>query len=259
VISLKFKKIIKTFGLLILFFIVVILVWEFGAKFFNVPTYIIPAPSDIYSSIVERGAQLIRHIIVTLEEIVFGFLVGVAIGTLAGIGVTHSGLLKGIIYPIAILMRTLPLIVLAPILILWFGWGITSKIIIITIIVFFPIFVNTATGLLAVEPEYLDLMRSMKATKTQIFLKLRFPNSLPYYFAGLKIGIGSAVVGAIIGEFVAPTKGLGYMSLMALTYIDVPFLFLNVLLIALIFGMGFFGLICLIEKLLVPWKAEEIT
>ncbi len=253
---MKIKKTVKTLSLPALFFFALIVVWELGIKFFGVPIYFIPAPSDIYFSFVQNAPEFVPHLIVTLEEIVLGFLIAVVIGTLAGILVSYVPPLKEFIYSLAIFTKTVPIIALSPIIFIWFGYGLGAKAVVAFIISFFPIFIATATGLLTAEPDSINLMKSLNATKIQFFLKLQFPNSLPYYFSGLKIGVAAANIGAIVGEFVAPTKGLGYMALISLQYIKIPLVFLSVFLMA-IFAFGFFGLISLIEKFLVPWKEEE--
>ncbi len=253
---MKFKKIKKTIKILLLI-LILLTVWQFAFKFFNVPTVLIPTPTDVYASFQEKGLRLIPQIFTTMKEITIGFIIAVVIGTLAGIGVVASIRLKGVIYPSAILMRAMPMIAIAPIIILWFGWGLVSKVMIVTLISFFPIFVNTSTGLSQVDEDSIKLMRSMNATKMQVFLKLRFPNSMRYYFTGLKSGIGNAVIGAIMAEFVAPGEGLGSVLLIAMSYFDMPYIF-AIVLITFGIGLALFEFFSLAERLLLPWEEEAV-
>ncbi len=249
-------KKVKLWDILIpvFFFIGAILAWEFIAKWYASP-FIFPAPTEIIYAFGEGLDRVSYHFILTLEGVVLGFIIGVVIGTSLGIGIVYSGILKRIIFPVAIALRVTPLVAIAPIIVIWFGFGLSSKIVIAMIITLFPIIINTSEGLQMVEPESIELMQSIEATKAQIFRKLRLPSAMPSYFAGLKIAIGGAVIGAVLAEVVAPSSGLGYLVVLATSYLDTPFLFANVL---VLFGMGIalFEIVVLLERIIVPWKGK---
>jgi NitT/TauT family transport system permease protein len=194
----------------------------------------------------------------TLQGIIIGFLLGLLIGTIAGIGIVYSVMVKRIVWPLAIALRVSPMVAIAPIIVIWVGYGLPAKIVIAMIVTLFPIIVNTSTGLLTPEPEFVQLMKSMKATKLQIFLKLRLPAAMPTYFAGLKIAIGGALIGTIIAEVVAPTDGIGFLVVLAISFYDVAYVFANVIVLFAL-GLGLFVAVTLAEKFIVRWKQEEIS
>jgi NitT/TauT family transport system permease protein len=161
-----------------------------------------------------------------------------------------------VITPIIALFNSLPKIALAPLFLLWFGFGIVPNIMIAVLIAFFPVVINTATGLNAVEEDLLDLVRYLDASKWQVFLKIRLPNSLPYVFSGFKISATLCVVGVIVGEFIASTQGLGYLIKSSQGTMDTPPMFASLILISIL-GLSFFGAISLLERLVMPWQDSK--
>jgi NitT/TauT family transport system permease protein len=238
------------------FFIALVILWEVLLPFARIPRWLLPIPSDIYVSFIETAFLLPNHVLTTLLEIVAGFGIGSAIGMGLGIAIWYSKLMSKILYPLAVSIKTIPIIAIAPLITIWFGFGLTSKIVIAAIISFFPLVVNTATGLRSVDSELIDLLRSLSAKELQIFSKVRAIWCVPYIFSGLKVAITLSVVGAVVGEFVGAQSGLGYLLTNAVAYIDTPTIFVVLVLLSAL-GISLFGVIILIERVVAPWSVGK--
>jgi NitT/TauT family transport system permease protein len=198
-----------------LLFVVVVAIWQLVVRYFEIPLYLFPAPSDIFHALVDRlGSGLyIEHAWYTLSEALLGFAIAAVAGITLGSVIAQFRIVEKTVYPYLIAIQTTPKVAIAPLFIMWFGFGITSKVIIAAIIAFFPILVNVIAGLRSTEVERIELMRSLRATRWQIFYMVRLPSALPMIFAGLQIAIIFAILGAIVGEFVGSNKGLGNLIL----------------------------------------------
>jgi NitT/TauT family transport system permease protein len=238
----------------------VLLLWQLVVTVFGFKEFVLPSPLTTFSCILSPSAaskyEWFRHIRTTLVEIAISFLVTAGVGIGTAILITWSAVLRKIITPIIALFNSLPKIALAPLFLLWFGYGIVPNIMIGVLIAFFPVVINTATGLNAVEEDLLDLVRYLHATKWQVFVKIRIPNSLPYIFSGFKISATLCVVGAIVGEFVASNQGLGYLIKSSQGMMDTPPMFASLILISLM-GLGFFGAIAALERVVMPWQGAR--
>jgi NitT/TauT family transport system permease protein len=232
---------------------VLALVWQLVVRGLNVPVYLLPAPTDIWQSIVEHHASLVTHTRVTFLETMAGFGLSIIIGIPLAVLIVYSSVFDRVIYPLLIASQAVPKVALAPILLVALGYGILPKIIVAFLIAFFPVVVNTVTGLASVNRDLLKLMRSMGASKLQIFYKVRFPNAVPSMVAGFKIAITLAVVGAVVGEFVGSRTGLGYYMLAATGNFDTPLVFACVVLLTLL-GIVLFYVIALAERFLGRWN-----
>ncbi|HUP10032.1 MAG TPA: ABC transporter permease [Caldimonas sp.] len=206
----------KTWSLLLL--VVVLLGWEVGVRLFHVPRFLIPPVSDIAVALWRGLAaspfakdSLWYHTAITLTEILLGFFVGSAIGLAIGVVVSQMPRLEAILEPYVSALQSLPKVAVAPVIVVWLGFGIGSKVAIICLLTFFPVLVTSIAGFKAVDPDRVDLLRSLSATRWQIFRKAKFPSALPYIFAGLNMAAAFAVVGAIVGEFVGAQAGLGVL------------------------------------------------
>jgi NitT/TauT family transport system permease protein len=191
-----------------------------------------------------------------MEESVLGFLLGSGGAYLVAILFVFSRTFQQAVYPYAVALKATPLIAIAPLLVLWFGNGLLSKIVMSALVAFFPVLVNSAIGLTAVDPEVLDLMRSLSASRWQVLTKIRIPNSLSYFMAGLKIASSLAVVGAVIGEFTGATEGIGHLINTSSYYLETPLMFAGVAMISL-GGVLFFGLMAYLERKIVFWQVPE--
>jgi NitT/TauT family transport system permease protein len=229
--------------------------WEVGVRVLGVPPFILPRVSGVLAAFATGWRELPWHTWVTFVEAAGGFLIAAAGGMLTAVVLVYSRRFEWTVYPYVIVLRTVPVFALAPLLVLWFGFGLMPKVVVAAIISFFPVVVNMARGLRAVDPRLLELMDSVSATRWQVFAKVRFMTSLPYLFASFKIAITSAVVGAIVGEFIGADQGLGHLLIQASTRLDTELLFMVILVLAAM-GMAFFALVTLAERKLVHWAGE---
>jgi NitT/TauT family transport system permease protein len=200
----------------------VLCIWEAAVRLFDLPEYLLPAPSVIADTV---DRSLFFHLAVTFSEALVGFLIASILAFGAALAFVRFRALEQGLFPIAIAIKTTPLVALAPLLVLWQGTGWWSKITAASLICFFPVLVNTVKGLKAAGADYFDLFSALGATRPQEFRKLRIPFCLPYVFSALKISSSLAVVGAIVGEFVGATKGLGYVIMISSAHIETPALF----------------------------------
>ena len=231
-------------------------VWELWTRFGNISPLLLPAPSRILATAVENFSTIMHMSYVTVYEFALGFLLAVVVGLPLGALIVYSKTTELSIYPLLVAFQTIPKAAIAPILIVWLGTGITSKIFIAFAISFFPIVVDTIIGLRSSQPETIYLIRSMGATPFQVFRYVRFPNALPSIFGGLKVASTLAVIGAIVGEFVSSDKGLGYLVLVANGNLDTRLVFACVLVLTLL-GLVFFFLIEALERVFVRWHVSS--
>ena len=230
--------------------------WELWVQLGDVPKWQLPAPSAVGQELAESRVLLWENFLVTLEEIVLGFMAALAAGLLLAAGIAYSRILERSVYPIVIASQTIPIIAIAPLLLIWVGYGITPKVIIVGLICFYPIAVNTVDGLKAVEPDMVNMVRTLGASRWQIFTKLQIPTSLPFMFSGIKIGISVSVIAAVIGEWVGASEGLGYL----ITYSQPLFLTDRVfaaIVVLSILGIGLFVLASVVERMMLPWHFTE--
>ncbi|WP_205944974.1 ABC transporter permease [Pelagibius litoralis] len=232
--------------------VTLLVVWQLGVRLFGVPTYIAPAPSDVLAVFRDDFPLLMRNFWPTFFESVMGFFIGNTAAVLIAVAFVHSRLVEKAFFPIAVFINTIPILAIAPILVLVFGAGLTAKVVIAALICFFPTLVNMVRGLQSVNPQTLELVRILSASKAEIFWKIRLPSSLPFLFSALKIAATTCVIGAIVGEWIGADKGLGALI------IDSTFNFRSPLLYATVFvssGLSvlLFTLVTLAEKASVRW------
>lgn len=230
-------------------------VWHVVVTAWRIPTYLLPTPVDVARALADPRYRWLDHILITSTEIVGGFALAAVGGILLGILVVWSKLLEDTLLPLLVLINTIPKVAVAPLFLVWLGFGLVPNMVIVFFITFFPIVMNTVTGLKAVDRELIDLARSLKAPKWQVFWKIRLPNSLPYIFSGLKIAASVAVIGAIIGEFVASEKGLGSSIITAQMSLATPAIFGAILWISIL-GVLLFRVVALLERVAMPWERE---
>ena len=239
-------------------FLLFISAWKAVTFIFRIPPFLLPPPEDVfreYVTLLVNGLLLV-HTYVTLYETITGFLAGSAIGMLLGYPLAKSRRLERILSPYIVAAQTAPKIALAPLIVIWLGFGIASKFFLVALIVFFPIFVNMITGVRSVDRNLLELMKSTGASKFDIFWKIEIPSSLPMLFAGYKTGITLAVIGAVVGEFVGANAGLGYLTIYAAGLMDTTQVFVAIFQLTLL-GISLYALISFIEKKLMPWYERK--
>jgi NitT/TauT family transport system permease protein len=207
--------------------VVFLAIWEGSLRLFEVPQFILPTPIEIIERIVMDAVTglIFIHVGVTVIETLFGFLLAAILGIGLGCAVGLVPKFERVVYPYILALQTIPKVALAPLMIIWVGYGIQSKVLTAGLIAFFPILVNVVVGLKTVEPRMLLLMRALKAGHLQTFAKVRLPSMLPYLFAGLETAIIFAVIGAIVGEFIGASQGLGSLIIQRQASIDVPGVF----------------------------------
>ena len=237
-------------------FIALVALWELLVRGFNVPGWLLPAPSAIALAMAEWRDDLLRHSLVTLYETLLGFALAIVISIPLAVAVVHSAILRTTIYPILLAFQSVPKVAIAPLLALWIGFGMLPKIAVVFLVCFFPIIVATATGLSAVPAPLMELIRSLSASTTQTFIKIRFPTAMPYIFVGIKVAITLAVIGAVIGEFVGSEDGLGYLILVSTSQSHTPLAFAALVLLTIISIVLYYG-IAFLERIVVPWAPKN--
>jgi NitT/TauT family transport system permease protein len=232
----------------------VLLVWEAATRVFHVPRFVMPAPSAIVAEGWDWRYRFLEHAWVTLYETLGGFALSMAVGVPLAVLIVYSPVLRSALYPLIVLAQSVPKIAIAPVLLLVLGHGEIPKVVVAFLVAFFPIVVDTATGLAATPPELLDLSRSYRASAFKTFMKVRLPMATPFVFAGAKVAITLAVIGAVVGEFVGSDKGLGYVILSATSYWKTELAFSSMILLSLM-AILLFGAVSLVERLVCPWLA----
>ncbi len=235
-----------------------IIVWQIYVDIFNISKLILPSPYLVIKALITDIEFLTFNALITLYESVLGFLIGGIFAILLATSFQFSKWAERAIYPYAIALRAIPLIALAPLIIVWLGTGYSSKIVLAAIISFFPILVNMIKGLNTIDPEAIDILTIFSASKWQIFKKVRVPNSLPYLFAGMKVSSSFSIIGAIVAEFTGSVKGIGYVIKSSSYYSDTDITFAAII-VASIMGLIFFGVIVFLEKYVLFWESEVET
>lgn len=224
--------------------------WEVGVALADIPRYILPAPSEIYVSLAGdlASAAMWSNLLVTAQETWLGFACGVLLGFALGFLIAEFPLLDDALYPIVVAFQAMPKVAVAPLLLIWFGFGIGSKVAIAALLAFFPLLVNTVLGLRASDPQQEELMRALSARRWQTFRMMRFYNALPSIFAGLELAMVLSIIGAIVGEFVGARAGLGYMIQQRNADMDIAGIF------SVLFILGVFGAAMTYAVRIVGWK-----
>lgn len=230
-------------------------VWQAYVSLFHVPTAVLPRPLAVWDALVGNWQLILSEGKVTALESIYGFLLAFLFGVPLAVAIASSRVLNLIFYPLLIATQSLPKVALAPLLLVWLGTGIESKLAAAWLVAFFPIVVDTATGLRGTPPELLDLAASVRANGWQTFWKIRFPAALPFVISGSKVAITLAVIGAVIGEFIGSNEGLGNLLLVANSQVNTPLAF------AALFGLAVLGLVLYaivagVERALEPWFGE---
>ncbi len=230
--------------------------WEVTVRLRDTPRWFLPPPSIVASALVTSRATLLHHTWVTLQEVLVGFALSLVLGILVALAIASSRVVERAFYPFVIASQAIPIIALAPILLIWFGYGMTPKVIVVGLICFFPIVVNTVDGLRSVDPELIDLLRSMGAGRVAIYRIVMIPSSLPYLFSGTRIAAAVSVIGALIGEWVGSSAGLGYFMIRSAGQFATAKVFAAVL-VSAVLGLVLFGLVSILERFFLPWQRAQ--
>jgi putative hydroxymethylpyrimidine transport system permease protein len=227
--------------------------WEALARLGRVEDYLLPAPSEVATALWEDRGLLLDHTWVTTQEVLLGFALALLAGLALAFALHLSRPLRQAVYPLVVASQAIPVIVIAPILVIWFGFGIGPKLIVIALICFFPIVVNTLDGLRAVDQEHVKMLRTLNASRFDVFWRLELPSALPYVFSGAKVAVAVAVIGAVFGELVGSNAGLGHAIQVGTAQLLTARVFAAVFILGAM-AIALFALVSLIERVAVPWK-----
>ncbi len=230
--------------------------WELAVRLSGVADYLVPTPSAVGSRLFDDLGYFLFHGLITLVEALGGFAMGSIVAVLAAGVMAHSRLFERTVYPIALLIKVTPIVAIAPLFVIWFGFGSFPKMMIAALITFFPVMVNTFVGLRSVNPTTLDFFRLLDAGDTQVLFKLRAPSALPYVFAAFRIAVPLSVIGAVVGEWFTGDRGLGSVIIVAHHNIDMPTLFSAIAVLACI-GLGLTGITALVERRVLFWHDSQ--
>jgi NitT/TauT family transport system permease protein len=229
--------------------------WELIVRLGDYPPFILPSPGRVYAKflVVSRDGTLWRHTQITLVEIFGGLALGLTVATLLGYILAKSRLVERILSPYIVASQSIPIVALAPLLVIWFGFGSLSKILVCALTLFFPVLINTIIGIRSVERDLVDLMRSLEATRWQVFTMLEVPAALPVLLGGLKVGVTLSVIGAVVGEFVGADRGLGFLVNLARGLFDTPLMFVALFTLVAI-AVSLYVAVAALEGLLLSWR-----
>lgn len=238
--------------------IVLLVLWEITVRTLDVSEILFPAPTRIVEALIQgfREGPFLRHTLVTLQEIIYGFAFAVVAGLLVAVWVTSSRLAEKIVLPIVVVLQTVPKVALAPLFLVWFGFGMESKILTTALIAFFPVLINATLGFNSTSSEQVNMMRSFGASPIQVLTKLRFPSAVPSIVAGLDVAVVLSVIGAIVAEFVGSQAGLGYLIIASNTSLDVATMFAALVILSVI-GLTLHYAVVLLGRRLAFWSEEN--
>jgi NitT/TauT family transport system permease protein len=240
----------------LLAFLAILLVWEAGVRLWNVPIYLLPPPSLIVERMIVDYRLILFHAATTAGEVMAGFLLSILVSVPLAAALAQYEWLERALYPLLVASQTIPKVAIAPLLVVWFGFGLAPKILIAFLICFFPIVIDTLIGFRSIPKEVLWLSRSMGASRRNTFLKIQIPAALPNIFAGIKVASTLAVVGAVVAEFVGADRGLGYELIVANGLFDVRLSFAILAMLSLI-GIALYSVVDMIERWLLPWHVSQ--
>jgi putative hydroxymethylpyrimidine transport system permease protein len=230
--------------------------WELAARAGWVEDYLLPAPSEVAQALVDDRSLLLEDTWVTGQEVVLGFVLALVAGAAIAVALHLSATARRAVYPLVVASQAVPVVVIAPILVIWFGFGMTPKLIVIALICFFPIVVNTLDGLRAVDPAQVKMLRTLGAGRWATLRRLELPSALPYFFSGAKVAVAVAVIGAVFGELVGSDAGLGHVIQVGMAQLLTARVFAAVAILSAM-AIGLFALVSLIERLAVPWAGSR--
>lgn len=253
---MRARELLRAVGLPLLSFVALIVVWEVAVVALRVPEYIVPAPTLFLARLYESRQLLWDQSLVTAGEVLQGFALAAVVGVPLGLAIASVDVIGRALYPLIVFLQLIPKIAVAPLFIVWFGFGPFPKVLLTFLLCFFPILVDSMTGFRTLDVRLLYLTRSMGAKPWQSFLFVRLPAALPFIFSGLKVAVVLAVTGAIVAEFVGSNAGLGYLLLRASSYLDTTLIF-AVLVALSVMGLAFSYGVEAAERLVMPWQRKE--
>ncbi len=249
--SKRLRRLLRSQRVLVSF-VLLFFLWEGAVRLFRVPSYLLPPPSVIALDLLARWSRVMQNTLITTQEIVAGYLAAVLISIPLALLIAHSRFMEETVYPIIVFFQIVPKIAIAPLFIIWFGFGFTPKLLLVFLLSFFPIVVSSIAGFKSVDAEILDLARSTGASPWMMFRKIRLPYALPSIFTGLKVAAALSPTAAVVAEFVASDKGLGYLLLEFNGNLNTSMVFATIVVLSIV-GLLVYYAVELIERILIPW------
>jgi NitT/TauT family transport system permease protein len=237
-------------------FVALFVAWEFAVRVTGIKEYLLPPPSRVYTEFVKRFDPVMASAWVTTREIVAGYLLAVVVSVPLALWIAYSRFMENAIYPVIVFLQIIPKIAVAPLFIIWFGFGFAPKLLVVFLLSFFPIVVSSIAGFKSVDPDIMDFARTTGASQWKMFVMIRLPQALPQIFTGLKVGAALAATAAVVAEFVASDKGLGYLLLQYNGNLDTPMVFATIILLSII-GLAVYYVVELIERFTIPWHVSQ--
>jgi NitT/TauT family transport system permease protein len=237
-------------------FALLFLLWETAVHLTGIKEYLLPPPSKVWADFLKRYPTVMDGAWVTTQEIIAGYLLAVVVSIPLAMTVAYSRFVENAIYPVVVFLQIIPKIAIAPLFIIWFGFGFTPKLLLVFLLSFFPIVVSSIAGFKSVDLDIMDFARTTGASQWKMFAKIRLPQALPQIFTGLKVGAALAATAAVVAEFVASDKGLGYLLLQYNGNLDTPMVFATIILLSLI-GLAVYYVVELIERFTIPWHVSQ--
>ena len=235
-----------------------ILLWDLLVRWADYPAFILPSPGRVAQRFLTalRDGSLLRHVAVTLKEVFLGLALGLSVASALGYVLAKSPAIERLVSLFIVASQAVPIVALAPLLVIWFGTGSLSKVLVCALTVFFPVLINTIVGVRSIDPELVELMRSLRASPWQTFRYLELPSAMPVFFGGLKVGVTLSVIGAVVGEFVGADRGLGFLINLARSLFDTPLMFVA-LLTLMVIALALYGLVSMLERWVLAWRLPE--
>ena len=235
---------------------IIVIAWHYYVVLLHIPIVVLPTPFQVVVSMITEAKPLSEESWITALECIYGFALAMGIGIPIAVVMTYSRVANLMFYPLLVASQSIPKVAIAPILLVWFGTGIQSKLAMAFVIAFFPIVVDTATGLRSTSPELMELARSLQCSRLQTFFKIQLPSALPSIFSGAKIAVTLSVIGAVIGEFIGSNEGLGNLLLTANSQLNTPLVWASLIVLSVL-GMILYGAVVLAEKIFMPWAPDS--
>jgi NitT/TauT family transport system permease protein len=236
--------------------LLILVLWDVTIRLFGIKPYLIPAPEAVVRQLVAEWPKLWRESLVTTYATLGGFALSIAFGVPMALLIAYSRTVESFVYPLLVFSQSVPKIAIAPLFVVWFGFGMIPKVICAFMLGFFPVVVSTVAGFKSVDADMIDLARSMRASHLATFMRISLPQALPSLFAGLKVSVTLAVVGAVVGEFVGSNSGIGYLLQIANGNFDLPLMFAALTVLSAI-GVLLFVAVDVVERLTIPWHASH--
>lgn len=237
-------------------FALLIIAWEWSVHLLGIKEYLLPPPTKVWTEFLKRSDTVLDSAWVTTQEILAGYALSIVVSIPLALSIAYSRFMENTVYPVIVFLQIVPKIAIAPLFIIWFGFGFTPKLLLVFLLSFFPIVVSSIVGFKSVDPDIMDFARTTGASGWRLFLRIRLPQALPHIFTGLKVGAALAATAAVVAEFVASDKGLGYLLLQYNGQLETPMVFATVVLLSLI-GLAVYFAVEVIERLAIPWHTSQ--